>query len=94
MSRKDETRAHRIHRPLIHASEAGAIAGEATGAVVGSIAGPPGVIVGMVIGAAAGSLAASAIAKEEHRHAVHDEELDKEIGVVGGDLGAARPAPR
>jgi hypothetical protein len=78
----------------VHGEEAGAIAGEICGGLLGSAAGPPGAIAGMVIGAAAGALVGEVLDREAARAHVHDEELDEEIGVSSGNLGAAKPAPR
>jgi uncharacterized membrane protein len=76
-----------------HGEEAGAIAGEIVGGIVGAAAGLPGAIAGMVIGGATGALAGKVLDSEAERTHVHDEELDKEIGVSGGDLGG-QPRPR
>jgi uncharacterized membrane protein len=69
----------------------GAIAGELVGGLLGSMAGPPGAVAGMVLGAAAGALAGEVLDEEAERAHVHEDELDEEIGVAGGDLGAAKP---
>jgi outer membrane lipoprotein SlyB len=81
-------------KPHKHGTEEGAIAGEVVGAVLGSAGGPAGTVAGMVIGAAAGALVGEVLDREAARTNKHEEELDKEIGVSGGDLGLARPAPR
>jgi outer membrane lipoprotein SlyB len=75
-----------------HGGEVGAIAGEVVGGVLGSAAGPVGAITGMIVGAAAGALVGEVLEREANRAHVHDEELDDEIGVTSGDLGAARSA--
>jgi phage tail tape-measure protein len=75
----------------VGAPEAGAIAGEIAGAVIGSVAGPVGAIAGMVIGAVAGAVAGEELAVESDRVSKHDKELDEEIGVTKGDLGAVQP---
>jgi phage tail tape-measure protein len=72
-------------------AEAGAIAGEIAGAVVGSVAGPVGAVAGMVIGAVAGAVAGEELGVESERISRHDKELDEEIGVTKGDLGAVQP---
>ena len=74
-----------------HGEESGAIAGEIVGGVLGAAAGVPGAITGMVLGGAAGALAGRVLDSEAERAHVHDEELDEEIGVTGGDLGAPHP---
>jgi len=95
---RKSSNAERKERPIrpahTHGAETGTIAGEIAGALVGSIAGPPGAIAGMVIGAAAGALAGEAIDEEAERTSRHDHELDDDIGVTHGDLGARRtPLP-
>src|SRR5450631_3927936 len=75
------------HSHLAHDAE-GAASGAVVGAAVGAMAGPPGMVAGALIGAAAGALAAEAMGAESARQAAHTAELDEEIGVSGGDLGA------
>ncbi len=76
---------------VVGAPEAGAIAGEIAGAVLGSAAGPIGAVAGMVIGAVAGAVAGEEMAEESDRASKHDKELDEEIGVTKGNLGAVQP---
>ena len=45
----------------------------------------------MVIGAVAGAVAGEELGAESRRVARHDKELDEEIGVTSGDLGAVQP---
>lgn len=73
------------------ASAAEVLVGAAAGAALGSMVGPPGTLTGAVIGGLAG--AAAGVASERGRvlKGQHDAELDKEIGVTGGDLGEAKP---
>jgi|HubBroStandDraft_6_1064221.scaffolds.fasta_scaffold431232_2 phage tail tape-measure protein len=75
------------HPHLAHDAE-GAASGAVVGAAVGAMAGPVGVVAGALLGAAAGALAVEAMGTEADRRAAHDAELDEEIGVTGGDLGA------
>lgn len=79
--------AERHERRAVHELEGGA-AGAATGAIVGSAAGPVGVAVGTVLGAAAGAAAAFAVDADEEAQSQRTRELDAEIGVDGGTLGA------
>lgn len=75
-----KTRQHRI--------EGSAVAGAIAGAAAGIVAGPAGAIAGGVLGGAAGAVAGLALsnaARERHARAA---QLDKEIGVSDGDLGA------
>jgi phage tail tape-measure protein len=76
--------------PFVHASEAGALAGEVAGGVVGSAAGPVGAVAGMVIGGIVGSVMGKVLENESDARDAHEAELDREIGVIGGDIGAAR----
>jgi len=71
-----------------HGAEVGAVAGEVAGGLIGAMAGPPGAVAGMVIGAAMGALAGKALDFDAERAHDHDAELDDEIGVTSGDLGA------
>lgn len=72
--------------------EAAALAGAASGAAAGALAGPPGVIVGGAVGAALGLIAGRVLDDEREREVAHDHELDDEIGVTQGDLGASEAA--
>jgi nucleotide-binding universal stress UspA family protein len=72
--------------------EATAITGGVVGAAVGAIGGPPGAIAGGAIGTAVGMLAGVALDEESARESAHDHELDDDIGVTSGDLGAREQA--
>lgn len=74
-----------------HLKEAGgAVAGAVGGAGLGVLAGPPGVAAGAVIGAVAGTLTAWAMDAQAAETEAADKELDKDIGVDGGDIGTNR----
>jgi hypothetical protein len=45
----------------------------------------------MVLGAAAGALVGEVLDREAARTRAHDNGLDKDIGVSGGDIGCVRP---
>jgi hypothetical protein len=86
---KDKAEKESIQPPShTHGAEVGAIAGEIAGGIVGSLAGPPGAVAGMVMGAAAGAIAGRVLDDEAERAHVHDGDLDDEIGVTSGSLGA------
>ena len=88
MKTKNATTAGTQHRQhLVHEAE-GVASGAVAGALLGAVAGPPGVVAGAVIGAAAGAVAAFALDNEAERQAARTRELDDEIGVTGGTLGA------
>lgn len=69
-------------------SDIGLATGAVAGAAAGAIAGPVGAIVGAGLGTAAAVLAHEALAREEDAHAARDRELDADIGVSGGPIGA------
>ncbi len=74
-----------------HLKEAGgAVAGAVGGAGLGVLAGPPGVAAGAIIGAVAGTLTAWAMDAEATEKEAADKELDRDIGVDGGDIGTSR----
>lgn len=68
----------------------GGVLGAIGGAGLGVLAGPPGIAAGAVIGAVAGTLTSWAMDSGSSAEAAAEEELDKEIGVDGGDIGVAR----
>jgi hypothetical protein len=70
-----------------HEAEAGA-GGAIAGASMGAIAGPPGALVGAAIGGAVGALAGALLDRSSTERATREDELDREIGVSGGDLGS------
>jgi hypothetical protein len=84
-AKKGDTKQKNAH--VAHEAE-GAASGAAAGAVLGAAAGPVGIVAGAVIGGAAGALAASALEKDAARKGARERELDEQIGVTGGDLGA------
>jgi len=75
----------------------GAILGISAGIVTGIMGGPVGAVLGLCAGAAAGAIAGKALHREERMRSARSRELDEEIGVMGGDIGAAPvsipPAP-
>jgi hypothetical protein len=72
---------------LAHEAEGGAL-GAVAGTAIGMIAGPPGMVAGAVIGAFAGALSGAVIDGDTRRDDAHTRELDEELGVEGGELGA------
>lgn len=67
---------------------AAAAAGAVAGAVIGAVAGVPGAIVGALLGASAAALAEGGAEKGGAAREAEDAELDRLIGVSGGELGA------
>jgi hypothetical protein len=65
------------------------VVGAITGAGLGGIfAGPAGAAAGAVVGAAMGAATGWAVEMRSKDEAVRDHRLDREIGVVDGDIGA------
>ena len=83
-------------RRLAHEVEGGA-SGAAAGAVVGAAAGPPGMVAGAIIGGVAGAVTGAVLDSEASRQAERTRELDADIGISGGEVGApnlAHPPPK
>jgi hypothetical protein len=55
------------------------------------VVGPIGMVAGAVVGGVAGAMAGAVLDVEDERTSAHDHELDVEIGVIDGDIGAATP---
>jgi hypothetical protein len=72
--------------------ETAAVTGAVAGAAAGALAGPVGAAAGALAGSALGAIAGVALADDSDRRHAHDATLDREIGVTGGDLGAADPS--
>ena len=88
MGTKKKSKARKPDRKeLVREAETG-VAGAVAGAAVGAIAGPPGIAAGAAIGAVAGAIAGRALEVDSARQAAHERELDAEIGVTEGTLGA------
>lgn len=64
------------------------VAGALAGAALGAIAGPPGAVAGALVGGIVGLASGVASVRGTELDAVHDAELDDEIGVNGEGLGA------
>jgi hypothetical protein len=85
--KKGKRDAARRNRRIAHEAE-GVASGALAGAVVGAAAGPPGIVAGTIIGAVAGALTGAAMDGASLREEDHERDLDAQIGVSGGDLGA------
>jgi hypothetical protein len=77
--------AARRARYEMSAGAVGALAGAGFG---GIFAGPFGAAAGAVVGAAMGAATGWAVEQHAKDEAVHDQRLDREIGVIDGDIGA------
>jgi hypothetical protein len=62
--------------------------GALSGAVLGGLAGPPGMAAGAVIGGTIGALASMAFESAAASRDLHDEKLDRELGISEGEIGA------
>ncbi len=78
-----DARKHRI----AHEAEGGA-SGALAGVVLGAGAGPPGMVAGAIIGGMVGAITGSMLDSASSSQASHARELDEQIGVSKGDLGA------
>ena len=67
---------------------AGAVSGALAGAAAGVIAGPVGAVAGGALGAVAGAAAGVALAEDHEKRLEEEEELDRDIGVTEGSMGA------
>jgi phage tail tape-measure protein len=74
-------------RRIAREAEGGA-SGALAGAVLGAGAGPPGMVAGAIIGGVAGTITGAVLDSESARRASRTRELDAEIGVTKGELGA------
>jgi len=74
-------------RLIAHEAEGGA-SGALTGVVLGAAAGPPGMVAGAIIGGMVGAVAGSVLHAASLSKASRARELDAQIGVSDGDLGA------
>jgi phage tail tape-measure protein len=79
------------HRSIAAPVALDAAAGAAAGALAGTLAGPVGMAIGAVIGGFIGGAAGVAVETTETEKSAHDAQLDRDIGVSGGNLGAAAP---
>ena len=68
-----------------------AASGAVAGAAIGAIAGPIGAVAGGALGTVIGAIAGQVLDENESAEAEHDQQLDRDIGVTEGDLGAASP---
>jgi hypothetical protein len=86
-ARRNERDAARSHQRIAHELE-GAAGGAVAGAAAGAIAGLVGVAAGAVLGGMAGATAETVLEREDVRSRARQRELDSEIGVTDGHLGA------
>lgn len=81
-----------------HPERAASAVGVVTGAIMGgatgffAAAGTVGMAIGALVGAAAGFGVSKLSQERAKRDFVKDEQLDREIGVIDGDIGSMPPA--
>jgi hypothetical protein len=85
--KKSKGASSKTGKRLVHEAEGGA-SGALAGAVLGAAAGPPGIIAGAIIGGVAGVITGAVLDAESSRETSHERDLDAQIGVTEGDLGA------
>ena len=68
--------------------------GAVTGGAIGFFAGggPLGTVIGGIVGAVAGGGIAKYVRERSKRERAKTEVLDRELGIIGGDIGAAPPS--
>ena len=68
-----------------------ALVGAAAGAATGVLAGPPGIVIGALLGGAIGAAAGAVLHRDHAEHEAANEQLEHDIGVIGGNIGEAAP---
>jgi hypothetical protein len=58
------------------------------GAALGAFAGPIGLLIGAIGGSAVGAVLAVGHNRQMHLDALEEERQDRELGIIGGDIGA------
>ena len=71
--------------------EAATIVGAITGLATGALGGPIGALAGGWLGSAIGTFTGVALDEEQSRVREATAKLDADVGVIGGDIGAADP---
>jgi hypothetical protein len=66
----------------------GAAGGAIAGGILGAVAGPPGAAAGAVLGGIAGAVTEAALERGAKNDAARTREVDAQLGVSGGDIGA------
>jgi hypothetical protein len=77
--------------PAASTAAFGAVVGALAGIAMGAVAGPGGLVVGGLLGALGGAGVADVLSKIQEHHSAHEQRIDEDIGVIGGDLGGAPP---
>lgn len=86
LERESGIPAHPERTAIAASIAAGAVAGTAIGIL--TFAGAVAVVAGGLVGAVAGGAIATYLRRRSRRQEAKDALLDREIGVIGGDIGA------
>lgn len=62
--------------------------GVMAGAALGAFAGPVGILAGAIGGSVVGAILAIGHNRQVHLEALEEERIDRELGVIWGDIGA------
>jgi polyisoprenoid-binding protein YceI len=92
-SGESETASSRDARRRIEHEAEGGASGALAGAIVGAAAGAPGAIAGAIMGGIAGALAGAVLDQESTAKQQRIRDLDEEVRVSGGALGAPIHGP-
>ena len=86
-----DTYEERLSRPNAATIETATLVGAVTGLATGALAGPIGALAGGWLGSAVGTVTGVALDEQQSRERKVAEKLDEDMGVIGGDIGAAAP---
>lgn len=86
MSSKKKYRVHRSMAAPIAMAEVPL--GIVAGAALGAFAGPVGLVAGAIGGSIVGAVLAIGHNRQIHLEALEEERIDRELGIIGGDIGA------
>ena len=86
-----DTYEERLSRPNAATIETATLVGAVTGLATGALAGPIGALAGGWLGSAVGTVTGVALDEQQSRERKVAAKLDEDMGVIGGDIGAADP---
>jgi hypothetical protein len=82
-------RNYRVHRSMAAPIAMAEVPlGVVAGAALGAFAGPVGIVAGAIGGSIVGAILAIGHNRQIHLEALEEERVDRELGVIGGDIGA------
>jgi hypothetical protein len=88
---KKSKNASAMRKQRIAPEDEGGMGGAPTGGAIGAVAGPSGAVRSAMVGGFAGAMASAALDNAASRKMARSHELDAQIGVSGGELGAPSP---